>query len=150
MVNFYPVLPLILPLPAQMAEKYFTYLTKNMMLNLCLKVSLISVIKFFSDSDVSIMVLEDSCQNCGHKDKCAQVYEKLGNTAGPSVVLSVVISLLLPLVVFIAALLFFERIFVSAIQIEKLRIAVTFLVAALTAFLFAIVLKRLFSRFFNR
>ena len=109
-----------------------------------------SVIKFFSGSDVSIMVLEDSCQNCGHKDKCAQVYEKLGNAAGPSIVLSVVISLLLPLIVFIAALLFFERIFVSVIQIEKLRVAVTFLVAALTAFVSAIILKRLFSRRFSK
>ena len=113
MVTFYPVLPPILPTPAQMAEKCLTYLLKTRHLILYLKVSLISIIKFFSDSDVCVMV-EDSCRNCGHKDKCALVYEQLGHTAGPSVVLSVVISLLLPLVVFIAALLFFERILISA------------------------------------
>ena len=50
------------------------------------------------------MKSDNNCSQCGHKDGCRLMYEKLGKTRGPSVVLKVIVAFLVPIAVFIGIL----------------------------------------------
>lgn len=56
------------------------------------------------------MAEQKFCQDCKQKHDCQKVYQQLGEIAGPSVVIKVVVAFLLPLVVFIVALAIFDKI----------------------------------------
>lgn len=45
-----------------------------------------------------------NCSQCGHKDGCRLIYEKLGKTKGPSVAWKVIAAFLVPIAVFIGTL----------------------------------------------
>lgn len=66
------------------------------------------------------------CQNCNQKHDCREVYQKLGNTKGPSVVLKAVVAFLLPILVFIGCLAAFEAILSRAAVSFVPALAVTF------------------------
>jgi hypothetical protein len=57
-----------------------------------------------------MMVERDLCRNCGLRQSCRQVYQKLGSAEGPAVTLRVIFAFLIPIVVFIGSLAAFERI----------------------------------------
>lgn len=69
------------------------------------------------------------CQSCEHSHNCDEIYKKLGKDKTPSVAPAVVTAFLLPLVVFIAALTFFERIFSELIGAGRICTAVSFAAA---------------------
>jgi uncharacterized membrane-anchored protein len=46
----------------------------------------------------------NKCQGCSDRQKCEEVYQKMGQGEGPPVTFSVVMAFLLPLVIFIAVL----------------------------------------------
>ena len=74
------------------------------------------------------------CHNCIQKHDCSSVYEQLGNSSDASVALKAVLAFLLPLIVFIVSLAVSERVLASAISIEGLQIAISFLLALLMTF----------------
>jgi len=51
----------------------------------------------------------NGCAGCLSKDSCEQVYEKLGNAGTLGVAKAIIMAFLLPLVVFTASIVFFER-----------------------------------------
>jgi hypothetical protein len=51
------------------------------------------------------------CKQCSHINDCQRIYQQLGQSKGPSVVLKVITAFLLPLLVFIGCLAVFEQIF---------------------------------------
>lgn len=55
------------------------------------------------------MVNQEFCQKCSQIDDCQKVYQRLGCTKGPSVAGRAVIAFLLPMLVFIAVLVVYER-----------------------------------------
>ena len=54
------------------------------------------------------MIDQGNCEGCSQRHDCREIYGKLGGSAGPSVILSVVIAFLSPIVVFISCLAVFE------------------------------------------
>jgi zinc transporter ZupT len=73
------------------------------------------------------------CENCYHKQNCQEIYKKLGNSKGRSVVLKVLIAFLLPLLVFIGCLAGFEGILAKIIKMNNLEIVLNFLLAVVSA-----------------
>ncbi len=88
-----------------------------------------------------------SCQECDHENQCQEVYRRLGKTRNPSVVFKVVTALLLPLVVFIAALAAFEGILAGAINTKGLRTALSFLLALSATAIYILIIKVINRRF---
>jgi K+-transporting ATPase A subunit len=69
------------------------------------------------------------CQDCNQRHNCQQIYQQLGKAQGPSLVSRVVVAFLLPLMVFIAALVVFEEILAKAINAKELQTTLCFLLA---------------------
>jgi len=65
----------------------------------------------------------------------------LGEVEGPSVVFRAVIAFLLPLVVFIASLIVFERILGGAIGNKGVQTAVSFISALLVTFVLILIIR---------
>ena len=87
------------------------------------------------------MFQQKFCQECNQKRNCKEVYRQLGNTKNPSVVFKVVIAFLVPLVVFIAALVVSEAILAKTINTKELQTALSFLLALFVTFVAVLVIK---------
>jgi uncharacterized membrane protein len=81
------------------------------------------------------------CQDCIQKHDCKRIYEQLGDSSCESVTLKVVLVFLLPLIVFIVSLAVFERVLAGTINIESLRIALSFMLALIATFIDVYVTK---------
>jgi hypothetical protein len=98
---------------------------------------------------VKAMAELKSCQECNQKQKCQEIYQQLGKAKGPSVAFKAVVAFLLPLLIFIASLAAFEGILARITNIEKLRIALDFLLA-LAVTLAAILIIKVISKYLNK
>lgn len=87
------------------------------------------------------MAQQKSCQSCSENHSCRQVYQKLGNVKGPSIVLKALFAFILPLAVFIVALAASEKFLAQAIELDNLRVILSFLLAVLTAFFCVLVVR---------
>jgi len=86
------------------------------------------------------------CQNCDQRNKCQDVYQQLGKAKGPSVALKVVAAFLLPLVVFIASLVAFERILAGVIDTKGSQTVLGFLLALSAALICVLIIKAINKR----
>ena len=77
------------------------------------------------------------------------MYEQLGKIEGPSIVKKVVLAFLLPLVVFVASLVVFERIFSAVLTAGQARSALSLASALLLTFV-CILLTRVIDRQFGQ
>jgi hypothetical protein len=77
------------------------------------------------------MVEQTNCHECTQQSQCQEVYEKLGNIQGPSVVFNVLAAFLLPIVVFIVSLAGFDKILAKVTTIKELQTAAGLLLALL-------------------
>jgi hypothetical protein len=93
------------------------------------------------------MTQQELCQQCSQRRDCGQVYGKLGRIEGPSVVKKVVLAFLLPLVVFIASLAVFERMFRAVASVGQTRSALSFASALLLTFICMLLVKVIDRRF---
>jgi len=80
------------------------------------------------------MAEQEFCDKCNQKHNCSSIYQKLGNTNGPSVVAKVVIAFLLPLLVFIISLVIFEEIFAKTISSQLVQTALSMVSALIVTF----------------
>lgn len=90
------------------------------------------------------MAEQKFCEDCNQKHDCREVYQKLGNTKGPSVVLKAVVAFLLPILVFIGCLAAFEAILGkvrSLINTKELRTVLSFLLALSVTFVLILIIK---------
>ena len=84
------------------------------------------------------MAQQKFCQDCSQRCDCHKIYQRLGETEGPPVVMKVIAAFLLPMVVFIAALVAFEEILAGA---KELQTALSFLLALLVTFISILIIK---------
>lgn len=100
------------------------------------------------------------CQDCNQRHNCQEVYQQLGHSGGPSVVSKIAAAFLMPIVVFIAALVVFEGILAEArdpilqkmqsanlINTEELQTAFSFLLALSAAFVCILITKAINKQF---
>ena len=91
------------------------------------------------------MTQDDLCNSCDNAKTCRQVYTKLGKSKGPSIAMKAIVAFLLPIVVFIASLVLFEKLLENLIMTKHLRTAIG--VPAALAVTFTIIL---ITRYINR
>ncbi len=92
------------------------------------------------------MVEKDFCSDCAQNHNCGDVYRQLANATGPSVVSGVCLAFLLPIAVFIVALVIYQDIFSEIVTNEKLRIALSLPPAAGTGFVGILVSRKIASK----
>lgn len=88
---------------------------------------------------------QEICHGCTQKSKCQEVYEKMGNIQGGSIVSKVITAFLLPILVFIASLAGLDKIFREVTKIKELQTVTCFLLALLITCMFVLMI-RLISR----
>ena len=88
---------------------------------------------------------QEICHDCNQKKRCQEVYEKLGNIQGKSVVLKVLAAFLLPILVFIVCLAGFDKILAKMTTIKELQTAAGLLLA-LSVTLACILMTRVINR----
>jgi len=91
------------------------------------------------------MVEQTNCHECTQQSRCKEVYEKLGNIQGPSVVFNVLAAFLLPIVVFIVCLAGFDKILAKVTTSKELQTAAGLLLALLVTCV-CVLMTRVISR----
>ncbi len=100
-----------------------------------MKISAISIIKLGLTFMLEKTMDENEfCGNCNQKHNCGSIYNQLGNTNGPSVVVKVVIAFLLPLLVFIISLAAFQEIFTKTASSQRMQTVLSLVSALLITF----------------
>lgn len=90
-----------------------------------------------------IMVKNEFCKGCFQRHDCQKVYEKLGKTEGPSVVWKVIAAFLLPMLIFIASLAFFDYLLAEKIGPSWLKTLLVFLFSLVATFIGILIIKLL-------
>ena len=85
--------------------------------------------------------MDQQCKNCGQKESCQEIFEKLGSSKSPPVLLVVVQAFLLPLVLFIAALIIAEKLLGERPASQLGRNVISLAAAAVVVCLYLAVLK---------
>ncbi|AQT67358.1 hypothetical protein STSP2_00502 [Anaerohalosphaera lusitana] len=75
------------------------------------------------------MTQDKFCSNCPNKHDCKSIYEAMGNTKGESVVLKVIVAFLLPIIIFIAALMLSQELLADKLDGQKTEAVVPALIA---------------------
>ena len=86
------------------------------------------------------MKSDDNCSQCGHKDGCRLMYEKIGKAKGPNVALKAIVAFLVPIGVFIGALAASQRLLQGQFE-ENVLILVNFLLAVCLTLLVVFVIR---------
>ncbi len=76
------------------------------------------------------MDFEEQCDGCAHKHDCSRIYEKMGKSKGPNVAIQVTLAFVLPVIVLVAAYLFFDSLIESLIKNEKISTIAALIPAA--------------------
>ncbi len=87
------------------------------------------------------MTQQEICQNCNQKHDCQEIYRQLGDAKCPSVVTRAIAAFLVPLLVFIAVLVAFEKILAEAINPKELRTVLSLLLALLAVSVCILIIK---------
>ena len=87
------------------------------------------------------MTQQKFCQHCSQKYNCQEIYQKLGNSKGPSVVSNVVLAFLIPIFVFTVSFVVFDGFLDKAINSQKLQTAINFLLALLATSMCIVIVK---------
>jgi hypothetical protein len=74
---------------------------------------------------------KEFCHGCTNKSGCQEVYEKIGNIQGGSIVSKVMTAFLLPILVFIACLACFDKLLAKVTTSKELQTAAGLLLALL-------------------
>jgi hypothetical protein len=72
---------------------------------------------------------EKNCQGCRYRHTCEEVYNKLGHSRAGPVTSKVVLAFMLPSIVFITSIAFFESIFSRAFNTEWLVVVLSLFTA---------------------
>ncbi len=90
---------------------------------------------------MNTMDQQEICHECNQKSRCQEVYEKLGNIQGESVVLKVLAAFLLPILVFIGCLAAFEGILAEVSNSKGVQTVVGFLLALMVSGICILIVK---------
>ncbi|MHC4500752.1 MAG: SoxR reducing system RseC family protein [Planctomycetota bacterium] len=89
---------------------------------------------------------DDFCQSCHQKDNCQEAYRQLGSVRGPSILGKVVLAFLLPMLVFIVSLAFFEKILAGAAMARQVQTALGLAAALAVTFICVLVARAIDKR----
>ena len=96
------------------------------------------------------MEQQANCQSCEQSQRCQEIYRRMGETKGPSVVYKVLAAFLLPVLVFIGVLAAFERTLGRMVSGKNLKTVFSLLSALVVTFVCILVTKLIQRRFGQR
>ena len=79
---------------------------------------------------------DKNCSNCPQGSDCKQIYQKMGDVEGPSVVSKVIVAFVLPIVVFIFSLAGFGKLLGDKITSAKLATAIIFALSLIVTLIY--------------
>ena len=83
---------------------------------------------------------DDNCSQCGHKEGCRLMYEKLGRAGGQNVAVKAIVAFLVPICVFICVLAAGQRLLQGQFE-DKILMLVSFLLAVCVTLLVVFVIR---------
>jgi hypothetical protein len=102
---------------------------------------------------------QEICQDCHQRHDCQEIYRRLGSAEGPSIAFKVIVVFLLPMVIFVASLAFFEFFFTDilgttlksslsggSVSIQRLQTLLGFFLALFVTFICMFIIKTLNRR----
>ncbi len=89
---------------------------------------------------------KDKCEGCQSRDTCKEIYKLVGSSKGPSVTVRVLIAFVMPLVVFIAALIISENILASKIESGTAVTVLSLIIAVITSALAVLIVRGLLKK----
>ena len=89
---------------------------------------------------------EKNCQGCRYRHTCEEVYNKLGHSRAGPVSLKIILAFLLPLIVFITSIAFFERIFSRALNAEWLVMLLSLFTAVSITLVSTLIVKKIYNK----
>lgn len=81
------------------------------------------------------------CNNCSQKESCREIFEKLGSSKAPPVLLKTVQAFLLPLILFIVVLAVADKVLAGKIASSLGKNLLALAAAAAIVFLYLLILK---------
>ncbi|MHC4265272.1 MAG: hypothetical protein ACYSUK_04980 [Planctomycetota bacterium] len=87
------------------------------------------------------MVKNEFCKGCIQRHDCKKIYEQLGKAEGPSVAWKVTAAFLLPILVFITGLAFFDWLLAERIGSSWLKTLLGFLFSLIVTFIGILIIK---------
>jgi uncharacterized protein (DUF2236 family) len=85
--------------------------------------------------------MDQQCKNCGEKERCREIFEKLGSSKAPPVLLKVIQAFLLPLILFIVALAVAEKVLTERLNSSLGRNLLALVAGVIVVCLYLAVLK---------
>jgi hypothetical protein len=93
------------------------------------------------------MIQQKFCDKCNQGRTCRDLYRRLGEAKGPSIVLQVLLAFVAPMLVFIGCLAVFERLLGGTIEEKPLRTAIIFFSALIVTFAAILIIRAVKRRF---
>ncbi len=90
---------------------------------------------------------EKKCQGCRYRHTCEEAYRRLGHSKASPVTSKVVLAFMLPLMVFIASIALFERIFSQILEAEWLVLILSLFTGVSITLVLASVVKKIYNKF---
>ncbi len=87
--------------------------------------------------------MDKHCDGCEQKDRCQEVYEKLGHSEGPNVASKAVAAFVVPVAVFVIAALITQFFLKSKIENTKLMVLTEFAIGLAAAAAAIFIVRRL-------
>ena len=84
---------------------------------------------------------QEQCNGCSHQNDCQNIYQRLSNAKGPSVLSKTLLALLLPLVIFIVVTTAFEKLLTNIIQNRLVIVFLSILSGIIVTFVYIMILK---------
>lgn len=95
------------------------------------------------------MELDKNCSDCPSKHDCSSLYESVGHAKGPSVVKSVIVVFLLPILFFIGSLVVCEK-YITGIESAKAKTALSALISISISIIYVFLARFLVRRRLSR
>jgi len=86
--------------------------------------------------------MDEHCNSCGQKDRCQEVYEKLGHREGPNVAFKAVLAFVVPVAIFIAAALLTQNLLKNKIENASLMVLIQLATGLAAAGLVVFIIRR--------
>ncbi len=103
-------------------------------------------LRFIYNEDI-MQFEEKNCQACGFRHTCEEAYRRLGHSRTDPVTSKVALAFLLPLIVFIASIAFFERIFSRLLSAEWLILIISLFTAVSVTLLLTLIFVKIYDKF---
>jgi hypothetical protein len=89
---------------------------------------------------VSIME-QEQCNGCSHQNDCQNIFQRLSNAKGPSILSGTILAMLLPLIIFIVTAASCEKLLADLIQNQLIVVLLSILSGIIVTLVYIMIFK---------